>query len=144
MHFLTSVVTALGRGHFLHEHPLTATSWDEPAITALRAQPQVQEATANQCCFGLAARDPSGKMELVMKPTRFLSPLLLRSLRAAAARGIATRSCWAAAVPPPLRSTRQASAAPSCAVSPGSSGETAWLCRLESAERSPADRASAT
>ena len=30
----------LARGvHFLHEHPLTATSWDEPAITALRAQP---------------------------------------------------------------------------------------------------------
>jgi hypothetical protein len=34
----------LARGaHFLHEHPLTATSWDEPAITALRVQPQVQE-----------------------------------------------------------------------------------------------------
>ena len=53
----------LARGaHFLHEHPLTATSWDEPAITALRSQPQVQEATADQCCFGLAARNPSGSI----------------------------------------------------------------------------------
>ena len=73
----------LARGaHFLHEHPLAATSWEEPAIAALRALPQVQEATADQCCFGLMARDPSGKMELVMKPTRFLSsaPLLLKEL----------------------------------------------------------------
>ena len=71
----------LARGaHFLHEHPLAATSWDEPDIRALRAQSRVQEVTAHQCCFGLEARDPSGSMELVMKPTRFMSsaPLLLK------------------------------------------------------------------
>ena len=80
----------LARGaHFLHEHPLTATSWGEPAITALRAQPQVQEVTAHQCCFGFEARDPSRSMELVMKPTRFMSsaPLLLKELARRCSRG---------------------------------------------------------
>jgi hypothetical protein len=73
----------LARGaHFLHEHPLAATSWEEPGVQELRAHPQVQEATAHQCCFGLAARDPSGSVQPVLKPTRFLSsaPLLMREL----------------------------------------------------------------
>jgi hypothetical protein len=73
----------LARGaHFLHEHPLTATSWDEPSVKGLRDHPQVQEATAHQCCFGLVARDPGGSVLPVLKPTRFLSsaPLLLQEL----------------------------------------------------------------
>ncbi len=73
----------LARGaHFLHEHPLTATSWEEPVVRELRAHPQVHEASAHQCCFGLVARDPGGSMRPVLKPTRFLSsaPLLLREL----------------------------------------------------------------
>ena len=117
---------------------MAATSWEEPAIAALRALPQVQEATADQCCFGLMARDPSGKMELVMKPTRFLSsaPLLLKEL---------ARRCSKAHPHTRLlggRRARQASVAPSCAALPGSSGEMAWLCRLESVERLPGVRAS--
>jgi hypothetical protein len=44
----------LARGaRFLHEHPLATTSWEEPAVKELRAHPQVQEAVAHQCCFGL-------------------------------------------------------------------------------------------
>ena len=73
----------LARGaHFLHEHPLAATSWDEPAVKELRSHSQVFEISAHQCCFGLAARDPSGLMQPVLKPTRFLSsaPLLLKEL----------------------------------------------------------------
>jgi hypothetical protein len=62
----------LARGaHFLHEHPLAATSWEEPAVKELRAHPQVQEAVAHQCCFGLVARDPRGSVQPVLKPTRF-------------------------------------------------------------------------
>jgi hypothetical protein len=73
----------LARGaHFLHEHPLTATSWEEPAVKELRSHPQVREASAHQCCFGLVARDPGGSTRPVLKPTRFLSsaPLLLQEL----------------------------------------------------------------
>jgi hypothetical protein len=98
----------LARGaHFSHEHPLTATSWDEPAIKAVRAQ--VEEVTAHQCCFGLDARDPSGSMELVMKPTRFMSsaPLLLQELARRCNKGhrhtqlLGGRRAAAAAIYPP-------------------------------------------
>jgi hypothetical protein len=100
----------LARGaHFVHEHPLTATSWDEPSVAALRALPQVQEVTAHQCCFGLAARDSSGSVELVKKPTRFLSsaPLLLKELSRRCSGGhrhtqlLGGRRAAAAAVYPP-------------------------------------------
>jgi hypothetical protein len=112
----------LARGaHFLHEHPITATSWEEPAVKELRAHPQVQEATAHQCCFGLAARDPDGSVQLVLKPTRFLSsaPLLLRELeRRCSGEHRHTRL-------PGGRCIRQACAATSCEGSPGSIGRTA-------------------
>ena len=62
-----------GGRHFLHEHPLGATSWQEECIRALARTAGVGTVIGDQCQFGLKTRGPGGQPMLAKKPTRFLS-----------------------------------------------------------------------
>ena len=69
--------------YFLFEHPRDASSWRIPEIEAfvkefdgintLVNRGKVLEAIADQCAFGLAAKDASGEEGPALKPTRFLT-----------------------------------------------------------------------
>ena len=64
--------------YFLHEHPLTATSWAEAVVRNIMGMPGVDRVTCHQCQYGAQAEsgDP------ILKPTRFMSncPAILESL----------------------------------------------------------------
>ena len=62
---------AAGR-YFIHEHPLTATSWATECMTKLRECPAVYTAEAHMCAFGMQSRDRHGP-GYAKKPTRFLT-----------------------------------------------------------------------
>ena len=72
---------AAGR-HFLHEHPVGATSWQEESVVALRSRPGIGEVVGHKCRYGLATPTHTGQAAPAMKPTRFLSsaPELLSRL----------------------------------------------------------------
>ena len=51
----------LGAGrHFLHEHPQTARSWEDPWMQQLLQQPRVRTTISDQCEYGLTAVAPDG------------------------------------------------------------------------------------
>ena len=58
---------------FVHEHPASATSWDERAMVQLAAHPDVVVVRADQCQYGLTTPTESGDMAPAMKPTRFMT-----------------------------------------------------------------------
>ena len=62
-----------GGRYFLHEHPLTATSWRLPCVQEVMGMPQVMTVVADMCCFGMVARETDGTTGLVKKPTRWLT-----------------------------------------------------------------------
>ena len=47
--------------HFLHEHPLTATSWTVDSIRKLAHSPLVYNVVAHMCAFGMQSRDRKGE-----------------------------------------------------------------------------------
>ena len=64
----------LGAGrHFLHEHPVTASSWHQPIVLELRRDERVGEIVGDQCRYGLRTVGPHGEWRPAKKPTRFLS-----------------------------------------------------------------------
>jgi len=68
--------------HFLHEHPASADSWKEPQMRWLGGRPEVESIVSHMCRFGMTARDRDGEVNLVYKPTRWLSsaPEILKKL----------------------------------------------------------------
>ena len=58
--------------YFLHEHPISATSWSEEIIREVCDLDGVLTALADQCKFGLTSPLSGGQGEL-MKPTRFMT-----------------------------------------------------------------------
>ena len=54
---------------FLHEHPATATSWNEPSILEVLQHSGVSRINADQCQLGQEARNG----EPIKKPTGFMS-----------------------------------------------------------------------
>ena len=58
---------------FLHEHPATATSWNEKCILKLLMQPEVQLVKADQCQYGLESKSDDGRMLPALKPTKFMT-----------------------------------------------------------------------
>ena len=58
--------------YFLHEHPKTATSWREPCIESLAADPTVMRTEIDQCAYGLVSKDQEG-VAPAKKPTSFLT-----------------------------------------------------------------------
>ena len=64
----------LARGaHFLHEHPSTAGSWDEPFMRELLAEPGVGTVIGHMCRQGMRLQAPDGRALPVRKPTRWAS-----------------------------------------------------------------------
>eukprot|EP00969_Alexandrium_andersonii_P088638 3910590-Alexandrium_andersonii.AAC.1 len=67
----------LERGaHFLHEHPASAASWQEPCITELLSRPEVDSGIGHVCRFGVRvpwAAPAVGGSGLARKPTRWAS-----------------------------------------------------------------------
>ena len=71
-----------GGRHFLHEHPLGATSWKERCIRVLARVPGVGTVIGDQCQYGLKTVGQDGRPMPAKKPTRFLSsaPAVLEAL----------------------------------------------------------------
>eukprot|EP00969_Alexandrium_andersonii_P198939 8785332-Alexandrium_andersonii.AAC.1 len=42
--------------HFLHEHPMAASFWDEECVKGLVARPEVQCGVKHMCRFGMTAQ----------------------------------------------------------------------------------------
>ena len=59
-----------GGRYFLHEHPLSATSWKLDEVRKLVAEPGVLTTTADQCEYGVKSKDEYG-VGCAMKPTKF-------------------------------------------------------------------------
>ena len=59
--------------HFLHEHPLTATSWQERCVSDLLTDDRTRSVISDLCQFGLTTTDENGVKRPAMKPTRFLT-----------------------------------------------------------------------
>ena len=59
--------------HFLHEHPASATSWQERSMQDLCSRPGVSVIVGDQCRYGLQARGKDGVPGPAMKPTKFAS-----------------------------------------------------------------------
>ena len=58
---------------FLHEHPFTAASWNEPCLQAFLARnPSVIFARGDQCCSGMMSEDAEG-IGSVLKPTGWMT-----------------------------------------------------------------------
>ena len=58
--------------YFVHEHPLTATSWQVECMDKLRKMPMVYTAEGHMCAYGMTSTDQRGP-GFVKKPTRFLT-----------------------------------------------------------------------
>ena len=61
-----------GGRYFIHEHPLTASSWKMPCIRRLWDEVGVRAVVADQCEYGLVSRDRWGSAP-AKKPTGFLT-----------------------------------------------------------------------
>eukprot|EP00973_Karenia_brevis_P035276 4865280-Karenia_brevis.AAC.1 len=70
-----------GGRYFLHEHPLTATSWQAPSIKEVMKQYGVIATNINMCAYGMQSTDEQGT-SYVYKPTQFLtnSPAIAEKL----------------------------------------------------------------
>ena len=77
--------------HFRHEHPATATSWQEPGMQDLCSRPGVSVIVGDQCRYGLQARGEGGVPGLAMKPTN-LRVQLSRSCESSDGAAIVTTS----------------------------------------------------
>ena len=64
--------------YFLHEHPLSATSWSEGCVQNIKKMPNVEVTTCHQCQYGAK----SERDNPVRKATRFManSPYILEEL----------------------------------------------------------------
>ena len=58
---------------FLHEHPTSATSWQEDCMQELMKHPGVERINADQCQFGAEVQSGKFQGQPVKKPTGFLS-----------------------------------------------------------------------
>ena len=58
--------------YFLHEHPATATSWQQDFVRELCECEGVNKYDSDMCCFGMHQAGEEG-MEFVKKPTTFLT-----------------------------------------------------------------------
>ena len=64
--------------HFIFEHPVGASSWDDEEVMKLRRMEGVQELVVDQCEYGLISRDGDG-FAPARKATRLLTNLSMAS-----------------------------------------------------------------
>ena len=71
-----------GGRHFLHEHPMFATSWQLSRMKQLMETDGVERVRGDQCQFGATAARGPKQGGPILKPTGFLSnsPAVLRAL----------------------------------------------------------------
>ena len=90
----------LARGaHFLHEHPATATSWDEDIVKFLLARPGVDSAVGHMCQQGMTQVAADGRVLPVRKATRWASSapeVFARLGRRCVNEGVVARETWLA------------------------------------------------
>ena len=67
--------------YYLHEHPLTASSWKEKCITRIASKPENFTTRVHMCAYGMQIPDKNGN-SFVYKPTQFMtnSPLIAAQL----------------------------------------------------------------
>ena len=67
---------------FLHEHPATASSWNDQWIENVLRHPMVSSIISDQCEYGLLTPDANGLPTPAKKPTRWMSssPFMLQRL----------------------------------------------------------------
>ena len=67
--------------YFIHEHPATANSWDEPCVQQVMRLKGVVTVKSHMCCFGMTSVDADGE-GLVKKPTSYMTnaPLVAEEL----------------------------------------------------------------
>eukprot|EP00973_Karenia_brevis_P078885 10948026-Karenia_brevis.AAC.1 len=58
--------------YFLHEHPLTATSWQLPTLKEILGKHGVISTYINMCAYGMTSSDEHG-IGCVYKPTQFMT-----------------------------------------------------------------------
>eukprot|EP00973_Karenia_brevis_P070567 9809664-Karenia_brevis.AAC.1 len=58
--------------HILHEHPLSATSWQLPSVEEVMRQYGVISTYVNMCAYGMKFTDHDGTSP-VYKPTKFMT-----------------------------------------------------------------------
>ena len=75
LHFVISLyqLQLADNRHFLHEHPVGATSWRDKYMMRLLSHPKVGTSVADQCMYGLKTMDPAGNMVEAKKPTKWAS-----------------------------------------------------------------------
>ena len=61
-----------GGRYFIHEHPATATSWEEPAVRRVMKLPEVRVSRVDACQYGMEGIY-RGESLPVKKPTKWLS-----------------------------------------------------------------------
>ncbi len=59
--------------YFLHEHPLSASSWQLPSIDKLRSDPRVDRVHGDQCQFGAEIQSGLQRGQPIKKPTGFMT-----------------------------------------------------------------------
>ena len=75
LHFVISIYNmqlAAGR-HFLHEHPVGASSWKDEFMEKVLKHPRVGTSVADQCMYGLMTMDGNGNLVEAQKPTKWAS-----------------------------------------------------------------------
>ena len=75
LHFVISLyhLQLAGNRHFLHEHPVGATSWVDKHMEKLLGHPKVGVSISDQCMYGLTTVDPHGQLVKAKKPTKWAS-----------------------------------------------------------------------
>lgn len=58
--------------YFLHEHPKSASSWDQSSVKQLCSCEGISKYDSDMCCFGMHEMGKDG-LEFVKKPTTFLT-----------------------------------------------------------------------
>ena len=75
LHFVISIYNmqlAAGR-HFLHEHPVGASSWKDEFMEKVLKHPRVGTSVADQCMYGLMTMDGNGNLVEAQNPTKWAS-----------------------------------------------------------------------
>ena len=84
LHFVISLyqLQLADNRHFLHEHPVGASSWKDPYMERILNHPRVGTTVADQCMYGLTTAGPDGQPMAAQKPTKWASssPHMLRRL----------------------------------------------------------------
>ena len=59
--------------HFLHEHPISASSWKEESVELIASHPQVDTVVGDMCQYGMKIQEQPGIIKPVKKSTRWMS-----------------------------------------------------------------------